>query len=175
MARPVRCHALLVHPRFGETSFWNYRATCHAVGAQYPTPPLGLLTVAALLPATWDIRLVDLNTSELSAADWEWADLVMTGGMLPQQRHILRIIDEAHHRGKPVVVGGPDITSSPEIYEHADFRVLGEAEAIMAAFLTAWTDGETSGVFDGGKFKADVTTSPIPRFDLLRFDDYLYV
>ena len=74
-----------------------------------------------------------------------------------------------------MVVGGPDPTSSPEIYAAADFRVLGEVEGIIDEFIAAWDAGERSGCLTAPKFTIDVTKSPIPRFDLLKFDQYLYV
>jgi radical SAM superfamily enzyme YgiQ (UPF0313 family) len=170
---PVK--ALLIYPQFNSPSFWNYRATCELLGARYPTAPLGLMTVAAMLPADWDVRLIDCNTEPLDPADIDRADIVMTGGMLPQQRDLLQIIDLCRSRGKPVVVGGPDVTSSPHIYEKADFQIRGEAESVMSAFIAAWNSGARRGVFEGEKFQADVTASPIPRFDLIRFRDYLYI
>src|SRR3984893_6475601 len=103
--------------------------------ARSPPPALALTTVAALLPPSWECRLVNRNTEELTEAELEWADLVMTGGMMPQRPDTLTVIALAQTRGKPVAVGGPDATSSPEIYELADFRVLGEAEGIIAACM----------------------------------------
>ena len=174
MAEGERVKALLVYPRFNARSFWNYAATCEVVGVRYPAAPLGLITVAALLPPSWDLRLVNCNTEELTEADLAWADLVMTGGMLPQQHDALRIIALAQRHGKPVVVGGPDATSSPNFYAASDFLVLGEAEDIMPAFLAAWDRGERKGVFHA-EGSPDLTRSPIPRFDLLKFDQYLTV
>lgn len=165
---------LLVYPRFHSSSFWNYRATCEIAGARYPAAPLGLLTVAALLPRTWELRLVDRNIEDLTEAHLDGADLVMTGGMLPQQRDTLRILERAKAHGKPVAVGGPDATSSPHIYERTDFLVLGEAEEVLGAFVDAWAAGATGGVFKAPAFP-DVTHSPVPRFDLLDFRQYLHV
>ncbi|HVY00110.1 MAG TPA: B12-binding domain-containing radical SAM protein [Pseudorhodoplanes sp.] len=175
MDSPSPCRVLMVYPRFISDSFWNFREACELVGAKYPAAPLGLITVAALLPRNWDIRLVNRNTEELSEADLTWCDLVMTGGMLNQQPDTLDLIDLAHRYGKPVAVGGPDPTSSPHIYEDADFRVLGEAEGIIGDFLSAWERGERRGDFTAPKFQVDVTGSPVPRFDLLKFDQYLYI
>lgn len=175
-ARMVRpCRVLMIYPRFHADSFWVYTPACEVVGARYPTAPLGLITVAAMLPSSWDIRLVNRNTEELADADLEWADLVMTGGMLMQQPDCLRIIERAHRFGKPVVVGGPDITSHPHMYRTADFAVLGEAESVIDDFIAAWERGERTGTFEAPKFQADVTKTPIPRFDLLKFDHYLYI
>ena len=168
------CKALLVYPRFSGTSFWNYQDTCKLVGARYSAAPLGLITVAALLPGEWPVRLVNCNTEELEARDLEWADMVMTGGMLPQQRDALRIVAEAQARGKPVVVGGPDATSSPEVYAAAEFLVLGEAEEIMGDFVSAWRSGAARGTFQAERFP-DVTRSPVPRFDLLKLEQYMHV
>ncbi len=175
VASAAPCNVLLIYPKFTGGSFWNYRDTCELVGAKYPAPPLGLITVAAMLPETFEARLVDRNVEELSDDDIAWADLIMTGGMLPQQFDALTIVEMAHAAGKPVAIGGPDATSSPEIYESADFRILGEAEGIIETFLAAWARGERGGTFEAPKFQADVTASPIPRFDLLTFDNYVQV
>ena len=169
------CRVLLIYPRFSTATFWNFTVACELVGARYPAAPLGLITLAATLPRHWDLRLVNRNTEELAEADLDWADLVMTGGMLAQQVDTLELIALCHTHGKPVAVGGPDPTSSPEIYAAADFRVLGEVEGIVDEFISAWVAGERSGCFTAPKFTIDVTLSPIPRFDLLRFEQYLYV
>ena len=169
------CHVLMIFPRFNENSFWNYRASCELANASYPAAPLGLITVAALLPKSWDVRLVNRNTETLTDEDFGWADLVMTGGMLPQRNDALRIIEMCRARGKRVVVGGPDVTSCPAFYDAADFQVLGEAEEIMDDFLAAWRSGATQGVFKAEMGQTDVTKSPTPRFDLLKLEDYLHV
>jgi radical SAM superfamily enzyme YgiQ (UPF0313 family) len=128
-----------------------------------------------MLPKAWTVRLIDCNTTPLRDDDLAWADVVFTGGMLPQQADTLRLIEMCRAAGKPVVVGGPDPTSSPHIYEKADFRVLGEAEGVIEEFIAAWEGGARSGVFTAPKFQADVTKTPVPRFDLLKFEDYLYL
>lgn len=174
MTRSNSANVLMVYPRFGANSFWNYWETCAVVGARYSATPLGLITVAALLPKEWSVRLIDRNIEELSREDLEWADLVMIGSMLPQQRDAKRIIAMAHAHEKPVVIGGPDVTSSPSIYDEADFRVLGEAEDIMAEFIGAWLAGAKQGVFTAQAFP-DLTTSPLPRFDLLKFKHYMHI
>ena len=169
------CNVLLIYPRFAADTFWNFAAACELFGAKYPAAPLGLITVAALLPPTWSVRLVDRNTEELTDDQLEWADLVMTGGMLPQQPDTLAIIDLCHLHEKPVAVGGPAVTSTPHIYKKANFRVLGEAEGVINDFIAAWEAGTREGLFEAEKFTIDVTKSPIPRFDLLNFDHYLHI
>ena len=169
------CNVLLIYPRFAADTFWNFAATCELFGAKYPAAPLGLITVAALLPPAWSVRLVDRNAEELTDSQLEWADLVMTGGMLPQQPDTLEIIDLCHLHKKPVAVGGPAVTSTPDIYKKANFRVLGEAEGVINDFIAAWEAGAREGLFEAEKFTVDVTKSPIPRFDLLNFDRYLHI
>jgi radical SAM superfamily enzyme YgiQ (UPF0313 family) len=173
-AEVAPCKVLLVCPRFHGQSFWNFTAACEVFGAGIPAPPLGLITVAAMLPPNWECRLVNRNTEELTATDVDWADMVMTGGMLPQRLDTLAVIELIQARGKPVVVGGPDATSSPEAYEMADFRVLGEAEGIIGEFIAAWSSGVRQGTFTAEKFTIDVTKTPIPRYDLLKRGQYLY-
>src|SRR5438045_8959545 len=126
----IPCRVLMVYPKFVPDSFWNYTEACELVGAKYPAAPLGLITVAAMLPKYWDIHLVNRNTEPLTDADLDWADLVMIGGMLNQQPDLLYLIDLAHLHGKPVCVGGPDVSSRPPLYAAADFQVIGEAEQI---------------------------------------------
>jgi radical SAM superfamily enzyme YgiQ (UPF0313 family) len=169
------CNVLIVSPRFEADTFWTFKKTCAAVGAKHTAPPLGLITVAALLPPSWSVRLVDRNTEQLTDADLAWADLVFTGGMLPQGGDSLDIVDLCRARGKPVAVGGPAITSAPHACPAANFRVLGEAEGVIDQFIEAWEAGAREGVFEAEKFQVDVTKTPIPRFDLLKFDDYLHI
>lgn len=171
----ISYRVLMIYPKFVPNSFWNYTEACELVGAKYPAAPLGLITVAAMLPKHWDIRLVNRNTEPLTDADLDWADLVMIGGMLNQQPDAIHLIDLAHRRGKPVCVGGPDVSSSPHLYADADFQVIGEAEHVIEHFITAWESGERQGVFIAEKFKIDVTLSPMPRYDLIKFEHYLFI
>ncbi len=168
-------NVLLVFPKFNPKSFWSFEGVLHVVGARCPAPPLGMITVAALFPPEWRARLVDRNAEELTDADLGWADMVMTGGMHAQQADTREIIRLCRARRIPVVVGGPDVTSSPHVYADADFRVAGEAEDALPAFVAAWRRGERRGDFAGPRFQADVSRSPVPRFDLLKVEHYLFV
>lgn len=173
VSRP--CNVLMLYPLFTAESFWSFGESCKLMGVRRPAAPLGLITVAAMLPESWTVKLIDCNTQAFGDDDLAWADVVFTGGMLPQQADTLRLIDKCHAAGKPVVVGGPDPTSSPHIYASADFQVLGEAEDVIDEFIAAWDSGARTGVFTAPKFQADVTKTPVPRFDLLKFEDYLYL
>ena len=170
-----RTRVLLVFPKFYENSMWNFKEAMELQGARAPAPPLGLITLAAMLPESWDVRLINRNCETLTDEEIQSADLVMTGGMLPQEPDCLIVIETCRRLGTPVCVGGPAPTSTPEMYDRADFVVAGEAEGILPEFIAAWDRGERSGRFTAAKFKADVTQSPIPRFDLLTFSHYLYI
>lgn len=169
------CNVLMLYPLFSAECFWSFGESCKLMGVRRPAAPLGLITVAAMLPESWTVRLIDCNTRAFGDDDLAWADVVFTGGMLPQQADTLALIDKCRAAGKPVVVGGPDPTSSPHIYASADVQVLGEAESVIDEFIAAWDSGQRSGVFTAPKFQADVTRTPVPRFDLLKFEDYLYL
>ncbi len=163
---------LLINPEF-PPSFWSWKETCEFEGKKTLMPPLGLLTVAALLPQEWEFRLADLNTRPLSGDDWEWADLVMLSGMIIQKEGVCRLIRQAKQQRKATVVGGPYATSlSREVLEAGvDFLVRGEGEVTVPYFLAALREGQPGGIFEEDK-KPEMTTSPVPRFDLVNCDDY---
>jgi radical SAM superfamily enzyme YgiQ (UPF0313 family) len=163
--------ALLICPEF-PLSFWSFRKSCQLRGSKTVNPPLGLITVAALLPSEWEMRLVDLNTGSLTEEDWQWADLVLITAMYIQREGLLALVREAKRRGKTVVAGGPHPTSLPEAVLEAgcDFVVRGEGENTIPLLLEAMKQGKT-GIIENSE-KPDMTTSPVPRFDLLRLNDY---
>ncbi|MEW6659002.1 MAG: B12-binding domain-containing radical SAM protein [Thermodesulfobacteriota bacterium] len=164
--------ALLLNPSF-PPSFWSLKETCRVDGTKGLAPPLGLITMAALLPPEWELRLVDLNVRTLPAGAWDWADLVMVSGMLVQREGLLSLVREAKARGKTVVAGGPYATSLPQevLDAGADFLFRGEAENTMPLFLAALTAGESRGVFQADA-KPEMSDSPPPRFDILDLEDY---
>ncbi len=166
-------NCLLVQPKFEESNFWNFVEGARSIGAKATAPPLGLLTVAALLPTQWQLQVVDLNVGSLTNEHFQWADVVCTGGMLAQQPGIMRVIELAQFHGKYTVVGGPDPTSQPDLYESADAVVVGEGESSIPVWLESWNAGKAFGKFEPDA-TVDITCSPIPRWDLISFDDYLH-
>lgn len=169
---PTKC--LLVQTKFSAFSFWNYQVVCEIVGAKYPAAPLGLITVAALLPQHWTFRLIDENVEPLLDEHLLWADIVCTGGMLPQQKSMVEFIDRAHTLGRIVVVGGPDPTSQPELYRAADFLVLGEGEITVPLFLKDLREGRLYGTYISEK-RADMLQAVVPRYDLIGFRNYIMI
>jgi radical SAM superfamily enzyme YgiQ (UPF0313 family) len=163
---------LLLYPLFPK-SFWSFEKALELVDRKALLPPLGLATVAAILPRTWEFRLVDRNVGEVTEADWDWADLVILSAMIVQKEDFLAQIAEAKQRGKRVAVGGPYATALPHeaASAGADYLILDEGEITLPLFIEAIERGETHGTFRATE-KPDVTTTPVPRFDLLDFSAY---
>ncbi|WP_404784827.1 B12-binding domain-containing radical SAM protein [Altericista sp. CCNU0014] len=164
---------LLVYPKFPK-SFWSFEKALELVGRKAMLPPLGLATVAAILPQTWEFKLVDHNVRSITEAEWDWADLVILSAMIVQKQDFLAQIQEAKRRGKKVAVGGPYATALPKeaATSGADYLILDEGEITLPLFIEAVQNGEASGTFRSDGQKPDVTTTPIPRFDLLDFNAY---
>jgi radical SAM superfamily enzyme YgiQ (UPF0313 family) len=165
--------ALLLYPEFPQ-SFWSYDRFMEIAGLKAVIPPLGIITVAALLPQNWEIRFYDRNVSLETEADWEWCDVVILSAMLVQKSDFHALIQKAVQLGKKVAVGGPYPTSVPQdaLDSGAHYLILDEGELTVPLFLEAITQGQTKGIFRSVE-KPDVTLSPIPRFDLLQQDAYL--
>lgn len=165
--------ALLVYPQFPKT-FWSFEKILELVDRKVLLPPLGLITVAAILPQDWEFKLVDRNLRNVTEAEWDWAELVILSAMIVQKQDLLDFIREAKQRGKRVAVGGPYPTSIPEDSQAAgaDYLILDEGEITLPLFITAIQNGQLQGIFRANGEKPDVTTTPVPRFDLLELDAY---
>jgi radical SAM superfamily enzyme YgiQ (UPF0313 family) len=166
---PVR-NALLVYPRF-PPSYWGFQYAIELMGKRSAMPPLGLLTVAAMFPAHYRLRLVDLNVAPLTDEDLDWADLVLTSTMIVQRRSLQEVIAHCKGRGKPVAVGGPHPTSFVDEIAGADYYVIDEVEDTLPRFLADWEAGRAQRVYRP-ESKPPVTATPVPRFDLLDLDAY---
>ncbi|AZB72460.1 B12-binding domain-containing radical SAM protein [Synechococcus elongatus] len=165
--------ALLIYPRFPKT-FWSYEKILELVNRKVLLPPLGLVTVAAILPQEWEFKLVDRNIRAVTEEEWAWADIVILSAMIVQKEDMVDQIALAKQHGKRVAVGGPYPTSVPEEMEAAgvDFLILDEGEITLPMFVEALERGETQGRFSSNGEKPDVTTTPIPRYDLLERSAY---
>jgi radical SAM superfamily enzyme YgiQ (UPF0313 family) len=166
--------ALLIYPQFPK-SFWSFEKALELVDRKAMLPPLGLITVAAILPQSWEFKLVDCNVRPVTEAEWQWAELVILSGMIVQKEDMVNQIHIAKSRNIPTAVGGPYATALPEdmAASGVDFMILDEGEITLPMFIAAIQNGETQGVFRAppGE-RPDVTTTPIPRFDLLEFEAY---
>jgi radical SAM superfamily enzyme YgiQ (UPF0313 family) len=165
-------NVLLIYPRFPK-SFWSFEKTIELLDRKAMLPPLGLVTVAAILPQEWNYKLVDINVREITEAEWNWAELVVCSAMIVQKEDLLAKISEAKLRGKKVAIGGPYPTALPQEVASADYLILDEGELTIPLFVEAIQRGEPSGTFraPNGE-RPDVTITPVPRFDLLEFDAY---
>jgi radical SAM superfamily enzyme YgiQ (UPF0313 family) len=136
-------------------------------------PPLGLITVASMLPSDWEIRLVDRNVKLDTDADWDWCDMVMISAMIVQRDDFRDVIRKGVAKGKRVAVGGPFPTSVPEFAQAAGahYLILDEGEMTIPMFLEAVERGEMTGTFRSLE-KPDVTQTPMPRYDLLDLKSY---
>jgi radical SAM superfamily enzyme YgiQ (UPF0313 family) len=163
-------NVLLIYPEFPDT-FWSFRHALKLIGKRASSPPLGLLTVAAMLPPDWGARLVDLNVSALTDEDLAWGDLAFVSGMTIQRDSAHRAIARAKAAGLRVVAGGPLFTTEPGEFDDADHLVLNEAEITLPRFLADLAAGRPERVYSSPEF-ADLRGSPVPRWNLV--DDRHY-
>jgi len=161
---------LLVYPKYPDT-FWSFKHALPFISKKAAFPPLGLLTIAAMLPLNWDLKLVDLNVEELTDQQIKWADLVFISAMLVQKNNAQEIILRCKQSGKLVVAGGPAFTTEPGKFKGVDHFVLGEAEITLAPFLNDLVQGIAKSVYSS-EDKPDLKKTPIPRWSLINFANY---
>ena len=161
---------LLVNPEFPD-SYWSGRSALGFARRRSLLPPLGLLTVAALLPRDWECRLVDLNVEPLTDADLSRADVVLLTGMLVQRPSLHAVLERCRSLGRRTVVGGPAVTSLPGEFDAADHRVIGEGEDLVPRLAADLATGRARPIYREEE-KPDLTMAPPPRYDLLRAGTY---
>ena len=163
---------LMINPSFLE-EVWSMKYLMKVYGRKSFAPPLALLTVAAMLPKDWEIRLIDLNVTKITGPDLDWADAVMFSGMNCQKDSLLPLINETRARSKTVVCGGPYPTFSPQELLDAGCNILvrGELENETDRLVQAINNKTKNEIIEAST-KPDVTLSPTPRFDLVRLADY---
>ena len=166
-----RVNALMVWPRFPR-SFWGFEGMLEIIPEKSIMPPLGLITVAALCPSTWNIRLIDRAFDDLRDEDLLWADLVMVSAMHAQRVDAVGVLARARSLGRRTFIGGPWASSEPELLlAEADHVLAGEAEDVFANIASALEHGTAQRLYRVSD-KPDMTRSPVPRFDLLRLHQY---
>ena len=161
---------LLVYPEFPDT-YWSFRYALKFEGKRAPFPPLGLLTISAMLPEAWERRLVDMNVRRLKDSDIEWADLVFAGSMIVQKESLERVVERCKAKGKRVVVGGPYVSTSAEHLPEADHIFVGEAEATLPEFLKDLEAGEPKRIYQAAE-RPVLTATPVPHFQLAELERY---
>ena len=164
-------NALLVYPEFPDT-FWSFKRALKFVSKRSGYPPLGLLTVALLLPPEWDVRLIDMNVSPLRDADIVKADLVFVGAISVQKKSAEEVIARCKRSGVRVVCGGPLFTTAHEDFPAADHFVLDEAELSLPPFLEDLAAGRLRRAYSA-PHRADIARTPLPRWDLIEMKHYV--
>ena len=162
--------ALLVYPEHPPT-YWGANYALEMVGIKSAFPPLGLLTIAAMFPPEYELRVVDMNVGPLEDSDLEWADMVFTSTMIVQRVSLKTVIERCNRAGVPVIAGGPHPTTFHDEIPGVDHFVLDEAEEIFPGFLRDLEDGTAKAMYREPR-KPDVTQTPVPRFDLIDLDNY---
>ena len=163
-------NALLIYPEFPET-FWSFKHALKFLGKRAAQPPLGLMTVAALLPRAWKKRLVDTNVEPLRDRDLAWADVVLLSGMHIQSESLLAIVERCQARGLRTVVGGPIASSVPAVELKADHVVVGEAESLIAKLAGELEAGTARPIYQAGE-RPEMVTSPLPDLSLIKMKRY---
>lgn len=161
---------LFVYPKYPDT-FWSFKHALSFVSKKAAHPPLGLMTVAAMLPEEWEKRLVDLNVTPLKDKDIEWADYVFIGAMVVQRDSSRETIARCHELGTKVVAGGPLFTSEYDEFDEVDHLVLDEAESTLAPFLADLEKGEPKHIYTSPE-RPDLGQTPIPMWSLIDTDKY---
>ena len=163
-------NALLIYPEFPDT-YWSFKHALKFLGKRAAQPPLGLMTVAALLPGSWKKRLVDTNVERLRDRDLAWADVVMLSGMHIQRDSLAAIVERCRARGLRTVVGGPIASSVPADELMADHVVIGEAEALIAGLARDLEQGVAKPVYQAAE-RPEMATSPLPDLSLIKMRRY---
>ena len=160
----------MIYPEFPDT-FWSFKHALKFIRKKASSPPLGLLTVAAMLPAEWEKRLIDLNVTHLTQKDLAWADYVFLSAMVVQREAAYKVIARCKQAGVPVVAGGPLFTGEYEAFPDVDHFVLNEAEITLPRFLADLERGCPERLYTTTEFP-DIRKTPVPLWELLDLRQY---
>ncbi|PTY08704.1 B12-binding domain-containing radical SAM protein [Opitutaceae bacterium EW11] len=161
---------LLLYPEFPNT-FWSFKHALKFIRKRASLPPLGLLTVAAMLPRDWKKKLVDLNVRALDERTLAWADIVCVSAMIAQRDSVRSLIARCRAAGKRIVAGGPLFTNEHAQFPEVDHFVLNEAELTLPEFLRDFAEGKARRLYAATEF-ADVRTTPTPLWELAELKRY---
>lgn len=162
---------LFVYPKYPDT-FWSFKHALKFVSKKAAFPPLGLLTIAAMLPQEWEKKLVDMNVSALKNKDIKWADCVFISAMITQKESAKEVIRRCNKLGAKIVAGGPVFTTGYEEFEGVDHFVLGEAEATLPQFLEDFQKGCAKQLYASDEHP-DITRTPVPLWSLINIRHYV--
>ncbi|MBS0001072.1 MAG: B12-binding domain-containing radical SAM protein [Cyclobacteriaceae bacterium] len=163
-------NALLIYPEIPAT-YWSFKYALKFVSKKSSHPPLGLATIAAMLPEKWDIKIIDQNVRALKPRDIAWADMVFISAMSIQEKMVRKLINRCKEFHKPIVAGGPLFSEDPDKFPDVDFLVLNEAEITLNDFLNDLESGNPRRIYTTAHFP-DIKTSRIPAYELLEINKY---
>jgi radical SAM superfamily enzyme YgiQ (UPF0313 family) len=163
-------NALLIYPEFPDT-YWSFKHALKFLGKRAAQPPLGLMTVAALLPGNWKKRLIDTNVERLRDRDLAWADVVLVSGMHIQRDSLMAIVERCRGCGLRTVVGGPIASSLSASDLKADHVVIGEAESLIASLARDIEQGTAKPTYQAAE-RPEMATSPLPDLSLIKMHRY---
>ncbi len=161
---------LLVYPEFPDT-FWSFKHALSFINKKASSPPLGLLTAAALLPKDWPKKLVDLNIEPLNDQAIQWADMVFISAMVVQRKSTYEVIHRCKMMGKKVIAGGPIFLGEWQDFAEVDHFILNEGEITIPQFLDDLAGGINQRVYTSDQY-ADMSKSPVPIWELAKFSNY---
>jgi len=159
-------NVLLIYPKYPKT-FWSFEYALKFIDKKSSFPPLGLVTIASLLPSEWNLRLVDLNINELTDEDIKWADLAIISAMSIQIDSAIEVINRCKMLGIKVAGGGPLFNVEPDKFGNLDYLILGEGEITIPKFINDLKNGNPKKVYESSQY-ADMTLSPIPKWELIK-------
>ncbi len=160
----------MVYPMYPDT-FWSFKHALKFVSKKASFPPLGLLTVASMLPKEWSVKLIDMNANDLNDEDIIWADYVFISAMSIQSESAHEVIRRCKKLNAKIVAGGPLFTSNPEYYQKIDHLILNEAEITLPQFLNDLIKGKPKQKYTSEDW-AEITKTPLPRWNLISKNDY---
>jgi fatty-acid desaturase/radical SAM superfamily enzyme YgiQ (UPF0313 family) len=170
LSAEAQMNALLIYPQFPET-FWSFKYALSFLGKRAAQPPLGLMTVGALLPKYWNKRLVDTNVERLRDRDLAWADVVLLSGMHIQRDALAVIVERCRKLGLRTVVGGPITSSVPAADLKADHVIIGEAEELIVGLAQDLEQGTAKDVYQATE-RTEMRSSPLPDVSLIKMKRY---
>lgn len=163
-------NALLLYPEFPDT-FWSFKHAMKFINKKAANPPLGLVTIAAMLPPSWNLKVVDMNVSQIKEEDLLWADLVLLSAMTIQRDSVEKLIQICKEKNKKIIAGGPLFTSEYENFPMVDHLILNEAEITLPLFLSDFESNKAKRIYQSSDYP-DLRNTPVPKFDLLDLEKY---
>ena len=164
---------LLIYPVCPD-SYWSFKYALKFIFKKAAIPPLGLITVSAMLPSSWEKKLVDMNVSKLRERDIIWADYIFISAMYIQKDSVNEVISTCKNHNKKIVAGGPYFTQEFKNFPHIDHLVLNEAEITLPIFLKDLQSGNAKQIYKTNEF-ADLSQTPTPDYQLLKRNKYAYM